>query len=65
MINDNTLQLLNEKFNPIIEVKDYRDKILSICDTFQDSGRNKEKKKKEELKIVLVSNRSFITDKNK
>ena len=63
MKNDNTLQLLNEKYNPIIEIKDYRDKILSICDIFQDSGRNIEKKKKGgELKIVLVSNRSlFLT----
>ena len=61
--SDNSLQLIDNKYNPIREIKDYRDKLLSFC----DSGKKEKKKDNEDKKdqIVLCSNKSlFLTTIN-
>ena len=60
--NDNTVVLIDNKYSPVLEVKDYRDKIINICDMLPPSGNNKEKNKTNEentIKIILCGNRDL------
>ena len=59
--NDNTVVLIDNKYSPVLEVKDYRDKIVNICDMLPSSNNKDKNKINEEniIQIVLCGNRDL------
>ena len=54
--NDNSIVIIDNKYNPVVEIKDYGDKIINVCEMLPvEAKKNDSKKTDEEYNLQFVS----------